>query len=124
MTSRGRPRVRLTTGGPAWEQRRAKQPQFPGFTKAQKEARRPLKRAMGELSRAIMREDWPAARAARAAAWDEVGKLHPDLTREDRKRLWEYKQSILASEARERILGKKPPRRPTRDGGSPQGKAG
>ncbi|MFD5232277.1 collagen-like protein [Streptomyces qaidamensis] len=40
--------------------------------------------------------------AARTTAWDEVEKLDPELTREERK------QRILAGEARERLERKKP----------------
>lgn len=107
MTHRARPRVHLLTGGPAWEERgalgkpgRAGGPS--GFTKRQKAARKPLNRAMNQLAAAVNRRDWRAARTARAAAWDEVDKLNPDLTREERKKLWEYKQRILAGETQDR----------------------
>ncbi|MEU9405125.1 hypothetical protein AB0E08_05360 [Streptomyces sp. NPDC048281] len=101
MTHRARPRVHLLAGGPAWEERRssAKAAQA-GFTKKQKATRKPLNQAMGQLAAAVNRGDWHAARIARAAAWDEVDKLNPDLTREERKKLWEYKQRILAADKR------------------------
>lgn len=108
MTHRGRPRVHLLTGGPAWEERRAtsKARSAPArYTKKQRQARKPLLAAMGQLSEAVKRGDWRAARRARAAAWDEVDKLNPELTREERKQLWDYKQRILAGEARRRRLG-------------------
>jgi hypothetical protein len=57
---------------------------------------------MNQLGEAVKRGDWRAARIARAAAWDEVDKLNPDLTHEERRKLWEYKQRILAGEARKR----------------------
>ncbi|MFF3896417.1 hypothetical protein ACFYY3_25230 [Streptomyces sp. NPDC001812] len=105
MTHRARPRVHLLTGGPAWEERRAK-PQQSKFTKKQKLAREPLNKAMNQLSEAVARQDWRAARTARSAAWDEVNKLVDELTREERKKLWEYKQRILAGEARKRLQSK------------------
>lgn len=111
MTHRARPRVHLLTGGPAWEERRAqgtpgRGARSAGFTKKQRQARKPLLNAMNQLGEAVKREDWRAARIARAAAWDEVDKLNPDLTHEERKKLWEYKQRILAGETRKR----RPPR--------------
>ena len=77
MTHRARPRVHLLTGGPSPEERRALAAQGRGgrpasFTKRQKQARKPLLRSMNELSEAVKRGDWHAARIARAAAWDEV----------------------------------------------------
>ncbi|MFF4796647.1 hypothetical protein ACFY2M_45265 [Streptomyces sp. NPDC001276] len=66
----------------------------------------PLNKAMNQLSKAVTRQDWRAARIARSAAWDEVNKLADALTREERKTLWEYKQRILAGEAREPLQGK------------------
>ncbi|MFC9757143.1 hypothetical protein [Streptomyces sp. NPDC056921] len=57
---------------------------------------------MAELDAAVKRSDWRAARAARSAAWDEIGRLSDDLTREERKRLWEHEQRILAGEAQAR----------------------
>ncbi|CCK25015.1 hypothetical protein BN159_0636 [Streptomyces davaonensis JCM 4913] len=109
MTNRARPRVHLLTGGPAWEVRRA-MPEQPGFSKRQKEARKPLLQAMSQLSEAVKRRNWRAARAARAAAWDEVDKLIPDLTREERKMLWKYKQQIAAGESRDRLRSSRPDR--------------
>lgn len=102
MTHRGRPRVHLLTGGPTWEVRRATPPTSAKFTKGQKAAREPLLKQMAELDAAVKRSDWRAARAARAAAWDEIGRLSDDLTREERKKLWEHKQRILAGEAQAR----------------------
>lgn len=103
MTHRARPRVHLLTGGPAWEERRSSgKAKQAGFTKKQKAARKPLNRAMNQLAAAVNRRDWRAAREARAAAWEEVDKLNPDLTREERKKLWEYKQRILAGDAQNR----------------------
>lgn len=110
MTHRGRPRVRFLTGGPTWDERQAKpKPGPPRFTKKQRAARKPLLVAMERLRDAVKARDWRAARTARASAWDEVDKLDPELTREERKKLWDYKQRILAGEARERREGKRPP---------------
>lgn len=111
MTHRARPRVHLLTGGPAWEERRAK-PKQTGFTKKQKAARKPLNQAMNQLAAAANRRDWRAARIARAAAWDEVDKLNPDLTREERKKLWDYKHRILAGETQDRRSPRQPEKRP------------
>lgn len=101
MTNRGRPRVHLLTGGPAWEERRNR-PKATGFTKRQKLARKPLLQALAQLDEAVRLRDWRRARLARAAAWTEVEKLADDLTREERKRLWKYKHQILAGEAQDR----------------------
>ncbi|WP_225860916.1 hypothetical protein [Streptomyces triticiradicis] len=57
---------------------------------------------MNQLSQAVSRRDWRAARTARSAAWDEVNKLDHELTREERKKLWQYKQQIVAGEAQDR----------------------
>lgn len=102
MTYRGRPRVRLLTGGPPWEERRARTPQPTKFTKRQRAARKPLLKLMAELDAAIRKGDWRAARVARSAAWDEIGRLSDELTRAEKKKLWEYKQRILAGEDRAR----------------------
>ncbi|MEU1691917.1 hypothetical protein ABZ590_10255 [Streptomyces hirsutus] len=69
------------------------------FAKKQKPARKPLNKAMDQLSEAVARQDWRAARTARSAAWGEVNKLVDEPTREERRKLWEYKQRILAGEA-------------------------
>ncbi|MBC2907334.1 hypothetical protein [Streptomyces cupreus] len=123
MTHRGRPRVHLLTGGPAWEERRAapkpgysKAP-YRGFSKNQRKARKPLNAIMAQLAEAMKQRDWRAARIARSAAWDEVNKLDEDLTRQERKKLWQYKQSLLAGEAQDRRRDVRrrtlPPRTPT-----------
>ncbi|MFJ9101268.1 hypothetical protein ACIRJM_22705 [Streptomyces sp. NPDC102405] len=57
---------------------------------------------MKQLALAVKRGDWRAARRARAAAWDEVKKLHPELTRDERRQLGEYKERIRAGEAHDR----------------------
>ncbi|WAZ26224.1 hypothetical protein STRCI_007778 [Streptomyces cinnabarinus] len=119
MTNRARPRVHLLTGGPTWEVRKA-MPDQPGFTKRQKQARKPLLQAMRRLGEAVKRRDWRAARAARAAAWDEVDKLNPDLTREERQRLWKYKQQIAAGETRDRLRPVRPDRTTTPGPAPPQ----
>jgi hypothetical protein len=95
-------RVRFVTGGPARQN-----PKAAGFTKQQIAARKPLLKLMGQLGPAVKRGDWPTARALRSAAWDEVSKLADNLTVEERKQLWKYKQRILAGEARERRVRKK-----------------
>ncbi|MFI9618178.1 hypothetical protein ACIG8S_04590 [[Kitasatospora] papulosa] len=94
--------MHLLTGGPAWEQRKVKLPQQAKFTKRQKEARKPVLKLMRELEAALKKRDWRAARAARSAAWDEVGRLADDLTREERKKLWECKHLITAGEDQDR----------------------
>ncbi|MGW5639464.1 hypothetical protein [Streptomyces sp. NPDC003832] len=72
---------------------------------------------MKELSEAVERRDWRAARAARAAAWAEADKLIPDLTREERRSLGRYKQRIAAGETRDRLRPDRVrPPRPPREG--------
>lgn len=108
MTHRQRPRVRFLTGGPTWDERQAKQKPGPlKFTKKERRARKPLLEAMDRLRDAVKARDWRAARAARTTAWDEVKKLDPELTREERKKLGEYKERIHLGEARERREGKR-----------------
>jgi hypothetical protein len=57
---------------------------------------------MAQLGEAVNRRDRCAARMARSEAWDEVNRLADDLTREERKKLWTYKQRILAGETQDR----------------------
>ncbi|MCX4849869.1 hypothetical protein [Streptomyces sp. NBC_00893] len=102
MTHRARPRVHLLTGAPVWEVRRAKAAQAVKFTKRQKAARKPLLKLMADLQAAVRGGDWRTARTLRSAAWDAVGQLADDLTREERKKLWEHKLQILAGEDRAR----------------------
>ncbi|MFD5812856.1 hypothetical protein [Streptomyces sp. NPDC127038] len=59
---------------------------------------------MAALDDAVKRRDWRAARAARAAAWDEVDRLADYLTRDERQRLWNYKRQIVVGEAQDRRL--------------------
>ncbi|GAA1888558.1 hypothetical protein GCM10009837_08030 [Streptomyces durmitorensis] len=110
MTHRARPRVHFVTGGPTWDERHSQSrgqarnsPRH--FTKKQKAARKPLNKAMNQLGEAVSRRDWRAARIARSAAWDEVNALNPDLTWEERQKLWQYKQRILAGETKGRSRG-------------------
>ncbi|WP_222109269.1 hypothetical protein [Streptomyces cupreus] len=77
-------------------------PRRPGFTKSQKAARKQLTELMAQLEAAVQRRDWPAARTARSAAWDEVNRLADNLTHEERKKLWTHKQRILTGEAQDR----------------------
>lgn len=105
--------MRLLAGGPEWAERKARTQQAK-FTKRQKLARKPLLKAMRQLDSAVVKEDWRTARMARSEAWSEVNKLSDELTREERKKLWELKQRILAGEARERLQGKRPPARRAR----------
>ena len=114
MTHRPRPRVHLLTGGPAWEERRAKGNSTPQLSKKQKAAKRKLSTHMAELKAAVSRRDWPAARAARAAAWNEVNQLADHLTRDERQLLYKYKLLLRAGEEqarrapRQRDRGRKP----------------
>ncbi|HCA86982.1 MAG TPA: hypothetical protein DEQ61_16735 [Streptomyces sp.] len=98
MTHRARPRVHLLTGGPAWEDRKKKGNEPLKLNKRQKAAKRKLIGRMADLKAAVTRRDWPAARAARSAAWDEIDALVPDLTRNERQALWQYKILIRAGE--------------------------
>ncbi|MFD5875723.1 hypothetical protein [Streptomyces sp. NPDC060322] len=97
--------MHLLTGGPVWEQRKAKLQQQAKFTKRQKDARRPVLKLMRDLEAAVKKRDWRAARTARSAAWNEIGRLADDLTREERKKLWEYKHLITAGEDQDRRRG-------------------
>ena len=99
---RGRPRVRLTSGGPDWETRKAKTQQLRRLTKRQKVAKKPLNKQMAALRDALKRRDLPAVKASRSAAWDEVDKLAPELTREERRELWYCKFRIRAMVDRSR----------------------
>ncbi|MGW7366968.1 hypothetical protein ACWGI8_26930 [Streptomyces sp. NPDC054841] len=98
MTHRARPRARLLTGGPDWEARQAKQKQLPGLSRREKAAKRKLDEHMADLKAAISQRDWPAARAARNAAWNEVNQLAEHLTRSERPKLGKYKRLLLAGE--------------------------
>jgi hypothetical protein len=102
VTHRARPRARLLTGGPDWETRQAQKNSPPALTKRQKAAKKNLNRHMADLKAAVSRRDWPAARAARSAAWDEIGRLADNLTREERQALWKYKLLIRSGEEQAR----------------------
>ncbi|MFD7441006.1 hypothetical protein [Streptomyces sp. NPDC059909] len=74
----------------------------PKLTKRQKAAKKKLNEHMTDLKAAISRRDWSRARAARAAAWDEVGRLADHLTRDERRALWKYKLLLKAGEEQAR----------------------
>lgn len=61
---------------------------------------------MSQLSEAVARQEGRAVRTARSAAWGEVNKLVGEPTREERRKLWEDKQRILAGEAQKRLRSK------------------
>lgn len=68
----------------------------------EKAGKQRLAEHLGSLKTALDRGDLPAARAARSAAWGEVDKLDPYITREERQELWKSKLVMRGIEGRPR----------------------
>lgn len=91
MTHTPRPRAHLLTG------RGGGSAQGPRMTREERAAKKRIADHLGSLEEALARDDLKAARAARTAAWDEVDKLDPYLTRQERHELWKFKLRMRGS---------------------------
>ncbi|APE23673.1 hypothetical protein vnz_23370 [Streptomyces venezuelae] len=98
MTHRGRPRVHLLTGGPAWEERRPAAPPTPRkkLPKKQRSALKQLDASLLGLKVALRHRQLGLARQLRSAAWDQVDLLPAHLTYEQRRELFQAKLAIHA----------------------------
>lgn len=99
----GRPRVRLVTGGPSWEERQGrKQPTPPKkLPKKQRAALKQLDASIAGLKVALRHRQLNLARQLRSAAWEQVELLPHHLTYDQRRTLFEAKLAIRALTERE-----------------------
>ena len=97
--ARNRPRVRLTGGGPTWDERRNKPKQGPpGPSKGEMAAQAALRECLVNLKEALRIRDLGRARMMRRAAWEQVEKLPPHLTWRQRRALGQYKVLLRMAE--------------------------
>jgi hypothetical protein len=67
------------------------------MTREERAAKERLANHLNALKAALDQDDLKAARAARSAAWNEVDKLDPYLTRQERDELWKCKLRMRGS---------------------------
>ncbi|WP_432062137.1 hypothetical protein [Streptomyces sp. S1] len=98
MTHRGRPRVHLLTGGPAWEERRSAAQPTPRkkLPRKQRDALKQLDASLLGLKAALRHRQLGLARRLRSAAWEQVDLLPAHLTHEQRRDLFRAKLAIQA----------------------------
>lgn len=102
MTSRGRPRVHLFSGGPTWEVRASErharkaleQQRLKKLTRKHRAALRELDAGLDELRVALRRKELERARSLRSVAWERVERLPQELTGPQRRTLFDCKLLI------------------------------